>query len=104
MLVERAKDHNAGVQKTAIESLKSHIRSSTTSMTSVPKPLKFLRPFYAPLVEFYNTLHDTNENKVGGLAFIFTCILTRDTGTFGRRVICLGYDHGKGRGKGELEI
>lgn len=62
LLVERARDPSAQIQKTALDALKTHIRSSTTSMTSVPKPLKFLRPFYPSLVEFYNSLGD-NDNK-----------------------------------------
>jgi 26S proteasome regulatory subunit N1 len=63
LLVERAKDPKPELQKAALESLKSHIRSSTTSMTSVPKPLKFLRPFYPELVTFYNDQMEY-ENKV----------------------------------------
>lgn len=63
LLVERAKDPKPEIQKNALESLKSHIRSSTTSMTSVPKPLKFLRPFYPELVTFYNGQMEY-ENKV----------------------------------------
>jgi len=62
LLVERAKDPKPELQKAALESLKSHIRSSTTSMTSVPKPLKFLRPFYPELVTFYNDQMEY-ENK-----------------------------------------
>jgi hypothetical protein len=30
----------------ALEALRTFIRTATSSMTSVPKPLKFLRPFY----------------------------------------------------------
>src|ERR1700742_2062639 len=32
------------------------IRTSTSPMTSVPKPLKFLRPIYPTLQELYETL------------------------------------------------
>lgn len=35
--------------RNALKHLSSEIRSATTSMTSVPKPLKFLRPHYAQL-------------------------------------------------------
>lgn len=62
LLVERVRDTNPKLQKTALEALKSHIRSSTTSMTSVPKPLKFLRPFYPSLATFYKEID--SENKV----------------------------------------
>ena len=46
MMVERAKDPVAEVQKMAITSIATEIKTSTSSMTSVPKPLKFLRPHY----------------------------------------------------------
>ena len=49
--------------KAALESLRTQIRSSTTSMTSVPKPLKFLRPHYDTLKGIYETIKD-NETKV----------------------------------------
>lgn len=35
--------------RNALRHLSSEIRSATTSMTSVPKPLKFLRPHYGQL-------------------------------------------------------
>lgn len=37
----------------ALESLRTLIRTSTASMTSVPKPLKFLRPHYPDLQDLY---------------------------------------------------
>lgn len=46
MLVERLQESNADLYKPALEQIRSLIRSSTTSMTSVPKPLKFMRPHY----------------------------------------------------------
>ena len=51
MAVKRVSASEEGVQKLAIESLRNEIRSATSSMTSVPKPLKFLREHYAHLVE-----------------------------------------------------
>ena len=46
-----------------LDSLKKHIQESTTSMTAVPKPLKFLRPHYPALTKLYDDwseklLHD----------------------------------------------
>lgn len=38
-----------GVKMTALELLRREIRTATSSMTSVPKPLKFLRPSYDAL-------------------------------------------------------
>ena len=58
--VTRVGDADAEVQKLAISLLTSEIRSSTASMTSVPKPLKFLRPHYATLKA---TLAGAKANK-----------------------------------------
>lgn len=49
LLAERAQDADAGIQRTALEGMIKEVRESTSSMTSVPKPLKFLRPHYATL-------------------------------------------------------
>lgn len=38
--------------------LSNLIRTSTTSMTSVPKPLKFLREHYPALKEVYEKIQD----------------------------------------------
>jgi 26S proteasome regulatory subunit N1 len=56
-------DPDEGIQRTALEALKKEIRSSTTSMTSVPKPLKFLRAHYETLKKFHQQMKD-GENKV----------------------------------------
>jgi 26S proteasome regulatory subunit N1 len=47
---------------TAIAGLKKEIRSSTSSMTAVPKPLKFLRCHFEPLKEHYASM-STSETK-----------------------------------------
>lgn len=49
LAVARAQERDAGVQQMALEHLRKEIRAATSSMTSVPKPLKFLRPHYATL-------------------------------------------------------
>ena len=41
--------------KTALEFLANEVRSATSSMTSVPKPLKFLRPHYETLKRCHAT-------------------------------------------------
>ena len=45
--------------KAALESLRTLIRASTTSMTSVPKPLKFLRIHYDTLKQVHEKI--TNQ-------------------------------------------
>ncbi|KAL8283569.1 hypothetical protein RQP46_005672 [Phenoliferia psychrophenolica] len=49
MLIERLKESDETLYRPALETLRTLIRTSTSSMTSVPKPLKFLRPHYAEL-------------------------------------------------------
>ena len=54
MLVERLGEADTALYKPALEQIRSLIRSSTTSMTSVPKPLKFMRPHYDTMkVKFF---------------------------------------------------
>jgi 26S proteasome regulatory subunit N1 len=45
-------------KKAALERVAELIKSSTSSMTSVPKPLKFLRPAYDELTQFYTANAD----------------------------------------------
>ncbi|KAH9992275.1 armadillo-type protein [Russula vinacea] len=55
MLVERLKEPDTTLYRPALETLRALIRTSTSSMTSVPKPLKFLRPHYPELQIFMNS-------------------------------------------------
>lgn len=56
LTVEKLKEPNQSEDQYAkyLESLKRSIQDSTTSMTAVPKPLKFLRPSYPDLTEVYD--------------------------------------------------
>uniref|UniRef100_A0A8D3CL11 26S proteasome non-ATPase regulatory subunit 2 n=1 Tax=Scophthalmus maximus TaxID=52904 RepID=A0A8D3CL11_SCOMX len=63
MMVERLSEKDTALYRPALEELRRLIRSSTTSMTSVPKPLKFLRPHYAKLKEIYEGMAP-GENKL----------------------------------------
>ncbi|XP_067655757.1 26S proteasome non-ATPase regulatory subunit 2-like [Haliotis asinina] len=58
MLVERLKESDEKLYKPALESLRTLIRASTTSMTSVPKPLKFLRQHYDSMKEIHEKIKD----------------------------------------------
>ncbi|KAJ3898257.1 armadillo-type protein [Lentinula edodes] len=62
MLVERLKESDTELYRPALESLRTLIRTSTSSMTSVPKPLKFLRPHFPDLQTLYETW-PASENK-----------------------------------------
>ncbi|KAI6001568.1 26S proteasome regulatory complex non-ATPase subcomplex Rpn1 subunit [Pisolithus orientalis] len=62
MLVERLKESNTNLYRPALETLRTLIRTSTSSMTSVPKPLKFLHPHYPGLQSLFETW-PTSEDK-----------------------------------------
>jgi 26S proteasome regulatory subunit N1 len=51
----RGQENDASLYPSALENLKTLIRTSTSSVTAVPKPLKFLRPFYPDLKKLYET-------------------------------------------------
>ncbi|XP_078438316.1 26S proteasome non-ATPase regulatory subunit 2 homolog A-like [Wolffia australiana] len=63
LYVERVQDSDPGVQKLALESMRQEIRTATSSMTSVPKPLKFLRSHYGTLKAFFETISDSDIKK-----------------------------------------
>ncbi|EAA32735.2 hypothetical protein GE21DRAFT_5693 [Neurospora crassa] len=54
MLVERLTESDATLYKPALEAMKNSIKTSTSSMTAVPKPLKFLRPHYETMTKLYD--------------------------------------------------
>lgn len=61
--MERVKSDKPEIVEAALEMLKSEIRSSTSSMTAVPKPLKFLRAHRNDLVETHARMA-SGPNKV----------------------------------------
>jgi 26S proteasome regulatory subunit N1 len=60
LCVERLGDVNPQLRQNALDLINSEISIATSSMTSVPKPLKFLTPLYPKLKETYaaNKLED----------------------------------------------
>ncbi|WFD28431.1 proteasome regulatory particle base subunit [Malassezia nana] len=63
MLVERLGEANQQLYRPALEALRNLIRTSTSSMTSVPKPLKFLRPHYSHLKSLYDQWTEEGEDR-----------------------------------------
>ena len=62
--MDRLTDRDAGLRQKAYDMIKIEITEATTSMTSVPKPLKFLTPQYAKLVEAYKNYPGADSFKV----------------------------------------
>ncbi|PVV00639.1 hypothetical protein BB560_004973, partial [Smittium megazygosporum] len=55
MLIERLSEQNSDLYEPSLNQIRSMIKSSSSTMVSIPKPLKFLRPHYPTLVELYKT-------------------------------------------------
>jgi 26S proteasome regulatory subunit N1 len=51
------------IRLNALDVIVTELRSATSSMTSVPKPLKFLRPKFETLKEYYGTIGDDSTDK-----------------------------------------
>ncbi|XP_015113521.1 26S proteasome non-ATPase regulatory subunit 2 [Diachasma alloeum] len=62
--VERLQDPDKKHHYPALEALRAKIRESTTSMTSVPKPLKFMRPHYDTMKSIYDKLTDKKSQEL----------------------------------------
>ena len=57
------------IRVTALDVIVNELRTATASMTSVPKPLKFLRPHFGPLKALYGTLKSTETTDKDALEF-----------------------------------
>ncbi|KAI0372041.1 26S proteasome regulatory complex non-ATPase subcomplex Rpn1 subunit [Pilatotrama ljubarskyi] len=64
MLIERLREPNTELYRPALETLRTLIRTSTSSMTSVPKPLKFLHPHYPALQALYETWSPSEDKSL----------------------------------------
>lgn len=54
ILITSRQESDVALYKPALEAMKNFIKTSTSSMTAVPKPLKFLRPHYETLTKLYD--------------------------------------------------
>ncbi|KAB7504021.1 26S proteasome non-ATPase regulatory subunit 2 [Armadillidium nasatum] len=63
LLVERLQEPHENLYMPSLEQIRSLIRSSTTSMTSVPKPLKFMRQHYDTMKEIYEKIKNVESKK-----------------------------------------
>jgi 26S proteasome regulatory subunit N1 len=61
LCVERLTDKEAGLRQQAVDMIKTEVSGATSSMTSVPKPLKFMTPLYTKLTDCYKA-YKTNDD------------------------------------------
>nr|GMD33406.1 26S proteasome non-ATPase regulatory subunit 2 homolog A [Ipomoea batatas] len=64
LYVDHVQDADLSLQTRALESIRQEIQTATSSMTSVPKPLKFLRPHYGTLKSHYKKISDSGAKKL----------------------------------------
>ncbi|XP_055593587.1 26S proteasome non-ATPase regulatory subunit 2 [Uranotaenia lowii] len=64
MLVERLQEPAADLYLPALETMAKLIKASTTSMTSVPKPLKFMRQHFDTMKEIHKNMTASVKDKV----------------------------------------
>jgi 26S proteasome regulatory subunit N1 len=64
LCVERLADKDVGLRKNALQMIKDEVAGATASMTSVPKPLKFMTPLYGKLKEAFEAYTAQDDFKV----------------------------------------
>lgn len=64
LLVQRLSEPDTTLYKPSLETMRTLIRASTTSMTSVPKPLKFMRPHYNKMKEIFTSIVAPDVKKL----------------------------------------
>ncbi|XP_025834364.1 26S proteasome non-ATPase regulatory subunit 2 [Agrilus planipennis] len=64
LCVERLIEDDEKLYLPALLTLGKLIRASTTSMTSVPKPLKFMKPHYSTMKDIYSKLREEEIKRV----------------------------------------
>jgi 26S proteasome regulatory subunit N1 len=62
-LVERLQDEEIELAKSALQNLVQEVKSATTTVTSVPKSLKFLKPHYPTIKDFYTRISNSDFKK-----------------------------------------
>ena len=57
------------IRLTALDVIVNELRTATSSMTSVPKPLKFLRPHFVSIKDLYKTMEKSTDLANDALEF-----------------------------------
>lgn len=63
MLVERLSEPDEKLYRASLEVMRDLIRASTTSMTSVPKPLKFMMTHFESMTKIHDSIKDVTVKK-----------------------------------------
>ena len=73
-------DKESGIRNNALEMIKAEVSGATSSMSSVPKPLKFMTPLYEKLVETYNNYksEDRFKRQLANLCSVIGMVAAKD--------------------------
>lgn len=63
LMVERLSDSEPGIVTNALKAIAAEIKTATSSMTSVPKPLKFLRAHYAGMKKTFEGMPGSDNRQ-----------------------------------------
>ncbi|CAG0923795.1 unnamed protein product [Notodromas monacha] len=85
MLVERLSENDTSLYMPSLETMRTLIRASTTSMTSVPKPLKFMRVHFDAMKKIHEKITDDATKK------FCADIISVLSMTMSEKRECLGY-------------
>ena len=79
LLVQRLKEDDVSLYAPSMQKLKEFIQNSTSSMTAVPKPLKFLRPDYPDLCALYDKWTDKQaKSSLAGILSVLAMTYSDD--------------------------
>ena len=59
------------LRNNALDVIVSELRTATSSMTSVPKPLKFLRPHFAKIKTLYTSMDSSSSSELDNVSLEF---------------------------------
>lgn len=83
LCVERLGDRESGIRNNALEMIKTEVAGATSSMSSVPKPLKFMTPLYEKLVETHKNYktEDRFKKQLSNLCSVIAMVAAKDEST-----------------------
>lgn len=76
MYVQRLQDANVDIRRKALDEIKHEVSSATSSMTSVPKPLKYMRPHYDTLKSFYEKCEGEFKRELSDLLSVLAITMS----------------------------
>lgn len=95
MLVERLLESDKSLYKPSLEAIKDFIKTSTSSMTAVPKPLKFLRPHYESLEKTFESWPQGDDKvclTAGDKPVTIPVLTIAQIARSGRCLVCARHD------------